>query len=358
MIRSINIKNIQSHKDTTLEFSPGINAIVGSSNNGKSAVLRALYWAVYNRPLGTDTLLSHWATDKKGNQIAPMSVTVENDNGTVTRRRTKTENQYIVNDEELNVVKTDVPTQVEELLRLSDTNIQKQQDAPFLLSLTSGQVAQYFNKTVRLDVIDKVLSNAESKRRKTMNDIKQAEELLAEFENKKEKYSWLNAVEKLLVKYDNITSKVEQNRQQIETLRQQVEEFDKCKKITAKLNSIVAVKKTVAELQKQQQALEEITARKNILTNELQKMEECRNAVYSDFKKEKTIIQKILAFDVESIKQERIKLQEQLEDFEDCRNTMQAKKKEAVELKKQLPDICPLCGAVMKNGVCYEKNER
>ena len=262
MIRSINIKNIQSHKDTTLEFSPGINAIVGSSNNGKSAVLRALYWAVYNRPLGTDTLLSHWATDKKGNQIAPMSVTVENDNGTVTRRRTKTENQYIVNDEELNVVKTDVPTQVEELLRLSDTNIQKQQDAPFLLSLTSGQVAQYFNKTVRLDVIDKVLSNAESKRRKTMNDIKQTEELLAEFENKKEKYSWLNAVEKLLVKYDNITSKVEQNRQQIETLRQQVEEFDKCKKITAKLNSIVAVKKTVAELQKQQQALEEITARR------------------------------------------------------------------------------------------------
>ena len=69
MIKSIQIKNIQSHKDTSLEFSPGINAIVGSSNNGKSAVLRALYWARYNRPLGTDTLLSHWAVDKKGNQM-------------------------------------------------------------------------------------------------------------------------------------------------------------------------------------------------------------------------------------------------------------------------------------------------
>jgi hypothetical protein len=104
--------------------------------------------------------------------------------------------------------------------------------------------------------------------------------------------------------------------------------------------------------------LGDITARKNILTNELQKMEECRKAVYPDFRKEKIIIQKIFAFDVESINHGRIKLQEQLEDFEDCRNTMQAKKKEAVELKKQLPDICPLCGAVMKNGVCYEKNER
>lgn len=356
MLSKINIQNVQSHKDTTLEFSPGINAIVGSSNNGKSAILRALYWVVYNRPLGTDTLLSHWATDKKGNQIAPMSVTVANNNGTVIRRRTKTENQYIVNNEELNVVKTDVPNQVDELLRLSDTNIQKQQDAPFLLSLTSGQVAQYFNKTVRLDIIDRVLSNAESKRRKTMNNIKQVEELLAEFKNKKEKYIWLDAVEKLLVKYDNITNKVEQNKEQIETLRQQVEEFNKCKKITAKLNSIVAVKKTVAELQKQQQIFEDIIARKNVLTNNLQKIEECRNAVYPDFKKEKTIIQKILAFDVESIEQERIELQELLEDFEDCRDTMQVKKKEVVELKKQLPDICPLCGAVMKNGVCYDEN--
>ena len=73
MIHSIKIQNIQSHKDTQLEFNPGINAIVGSSNNGKSAILRALYWVVYNRPLGTDNLLSHWAFDKKGNQLASLS---------------------------------------------------------------------------------------------------------------------------------------------------------------------------------------------------------------------------------------------------------------------------------------------
>lgn len=356
MIKKLIIQNIQSHKNTTLEFDAGINAIVGSSNNGKSAVLRALYWAVYNRPLGTDTLLSHWATDKKGNQIAPMSVTVENENGTVIRRRIKTENQYIVNNEELNVVKTDVPVQVENVLCLSDTNIQKQQDAPFLLSMTSGQVAQYFNRTVRLDIIDKVLSNAESKRRKTTNDIKQTEELLDEFQNKKQKYEWLDIVEKLLVKYENVTNKIEQNKQQIETLKQQVEEFDKCKKITAKLNSIIAVKKTIIELQKQQQIQEDVTVRKNILKDELQKMKECRETIYPDFSKEKTMIQKVLAFNIADIKQKKIELLEQLEDFEDCKNIIQTKKKEVVELKKQLPNICPLCGAVMKNGVCDEKN--
>ena len=76
MIRKLNIQNIQSHKNTELEFSPGINAIVGSSNNGKSAILRALYWVRYNRPLGIDNLLSHWACDIKGNQIAPMQATI------------------------------------------------------------------------------------------------------------------------------------------------------------------------------------------------------------------------------------------------------------------------------------------
>lgn len=52
MIKSIELKNIQSHENTRLDFDKGINVIVGSSNNGKSAILRGLYWARYNRPLG------------------------------------------------------------------------------------------------------------------------------------------------------------------------------------------------------------------------------------------------------------------------------------------------------------------
>ena len=142
MIKSIRLKNIQAHKDSKLEFDKGINAIVGTSNNGKSTIIRALNWNRYNRPLGIDTLASHWIVDDKGNLKDEMSVTIENDFGTVTRKRTKTENQYIVNDKELNVVKSDVPLDVEQILNLSETNIQNQQDSPFLLSETSGKVAE------------------------------------------------------------------------------------------------------------------------------------------------------------------------------------------------------------------------
>lgn len=352
MIKRISIQNIQSHKDTTLELSPGINAIVGSSNNGKSAILRALYWVRYNRPLGTDNLLSHWAFDKKGNQIAPMVATVENENGVVTRQRTKSENQYIVNNEELNVVKTDVPSQVEDLLCLSDTNIQRQQDAPFLLSLTSGQVAQYFNKTVRLDVIDKVLSNAESKRRKTQQEINQTDELVKEFEAKHEKYGWLEDVEKLLLKYENVSKKNAELAEQVEELQKQVEAFDYYSSIEEKYSFVTEAKKQVEKIQKLQPIISEIQNRIKIINNDLELFEDCNSRTYSSFEKQKTLISKIATFENEKLEIEIETIGSQLNKYIDSKNKIEAKKNEVVELKKQLPKTCPLCGAVMKNGVC------
>ena len=356
MIRKIKIRNIQSHKDTTLEFSPGINAIVGSSNNGKSAILRALYWLRYNRPLGTDTLLSHWAFDKKGNQIEEMSVTVENDNGVVKRARTKTENKYIINEHELNVVKTDVPKEVEGLLKLSDTNIQKQQDAPFLLSLSGGQVAQYFNKTVRLDVIDKVLSNAESKRRKASQELKQTEELLNGFEQRKNEYCWLNAVEKLIAKYDNITSKKNKNENEIILLKQQFDDYATCSNAVSKYNSVFDAKKLVDEFEQQQKILAGIAVRKNVILDKINRVKKCKKEIYPSFNEQKNLIAQINSIDVEGIREEKIALQNQLEKINCCNEEINSNNKKIKELKKQLPKVCPLCGAIMKEGVCKNEN--
>ena len=86
MIDKIKIENIQSHKNTELNLSNGINVIVGSSNNGKSAILRALYWAIYNRPLGIDTLCSHWALDDKGKQKSDMKVTITKGDDVLIRK--------------------------------------------------------------------------------------------------------------------------------------------------------------------------------------------------------------------------------------------------------------------------------
>lgn len=355
MIKKIKIQNIQSHKNTELELVPGINVIVGSSNNGKSAILRALYWVIYNRPLGIDNLVSHWAVDKKGNQIEPMSVEIENENGIVIRRRTRNENQYIVNDNELNVVKTDVPEQVEELLCFSDTNIQKQQDSPFLLSLTSGQVAQYFNKMVRLDIIDKVLTNAESKRRQMNQKINQNDELLNEYELKKEKYSWLDDVEKLITKYDNISKKNAILQNEYDLLKSQMERYDELNEIKEKYTSMIDAKKYINEIGKLSAICFNLDESIRHITISMRNLNDCK--LYPSFDVHKKIIQKIYDSDTREIESEIDYLQEKINDYEKTEIRMRNCKANALDLRKQLPETCPLCGAIMKKGVCHNEKQ-
>jgi len=64
MIKTLSIQNYQSHKDSTLEFDPGVNVIVGSTDSGKTAIIRALRWLIWNRPNG-DSFRSTWGGDTK-----------------------------------------------------------------------------------------------------------------------------------------------------------------------------------------------------------------------------------------------------------------------------------------------------
>ena len=79
MISGLLLKNFQSHKKTILHFHPGVNAIIGKSNSGKTAILRALYWIIYNRPSGI-SFVSFWNRDKKGNPIEPTLAQIINNN--------------------------------------------------------------------------------------------------------------------------------------------------------------------------------------------------------------------------------------------------------------------------------------
>lgn len=70
-ITKVKIENFQSHEDTEFDLSPGVNLIVGSSEGGKSAILRAINFALHNEPRGDDfvrmdrdeTRVSIWWSD-------------------------------------------------------------------------------------------------------------------------------------------------------------------------------------------------------------------------------------------------------------------------------------------------------
>ena len=47
-IKTVKIHDFQSHEDSFMEFEKGLNIIVGPSDSGKSAVIRAIKWALFN----------------------------------------------------------------------------------------------------------------------------------------------------------------------------------------------------------------------------------------------------------------------------------------------------------------------
>lgn len=351
MINSLEIKNIQSHKDSKLEFSPGINALVGTSNNGKSAILRALNWAIYNRPLGTEILLSNWAYDKNGKQNDEMYVKIKKGNSVLIRRKTKSENEYILNDERMEAIKTDVPESVKNFFSLSETNIQRQLDSPFLLSLSSGKIAEYFNKIVRLDIIDKVLTNAETTRRNTKNRLLGYKEEQSRLEDELKKYEWIPSVEKLIEKYKAVNSKYQNNFLEWENLSVSVEKFEEINKrdypdFSEQKEIISNIEKIDLKNEKLQEEIESLSA-------SIFNFESLSNKFNFDFDREKKAIECIENMDFNSSEIER--LEEEIEKMEYAENCIKGSSENIKALKKRLPDICPICGSKMKDGKCVEE---
>jgi exonuclease SbcC len=182
MINKIKLENFQAHKKTVVDFLPGVNCIVGKSDSGKTAIFRGLKWVAQNRPLGND-FVSHWADS--------TSVSVSTKDAEIKRKRSKTDNQYFFNADELKAFGTDVPVEVLESFSFHDVNLQQQLDAPFLLSQTPGEIAKYLNDVANLDVIDSALQNIQSTARTINSDIKTQGKNLETLVVQKQKYDWL-----------------------------------------------------------------------------------------------------------------------------------------------------------------------
>ena len=168
-IKSIRVQNIQSHKDTTLVFHKGVNAIVGITDSGKSSLYRSLDWLINNRAAGK-TFYSSWG----GDSIVDMTF---DDAVTVSRLKSKEGNAYEIaapkrKTSEFKAFKTTIPVEVSETVNMDDINLQTQLDAPFLLSSSAGDVAKVLNKVANLTSIDTSISNIRKKSLAISSDIK------------------------------------------------------------------------------------------------------------------------------------------------------------------------------------------
>lgn len=349
MIQKIIINNFQSHKYSELKLEKGVNIVMGSSNSGKTAILRALYWLVYNRPAG-DAFVSHWNADKEN---WTTSIQIWNEKDSITRRKDKNLNCYINNEESFKALRSDVPEEIQKTLNITDVNIQKQMDAPFLVSNTAGEVARFFNRIIKLNKIDTMLSEIENRRRKTNNKIKTIEIEIQDMENKIKNYTWIPTAERLIARYQKIQKQKDENYTLLYKIEKELQEYNNYIEILEDLDNLEKAEKTFKQIEK-------IFMEKENKQLEIIKLDYYLKAL----KEEEGTIKKYnlkydeienLLVDIEDFQNKKNKNEQYIEHIGlsiktciDNEKIIKNNEQEVTLLLKRLPKICPTCSQPVK----------
>ena len=272
MIEFARIIGFQSHKETELEFVPGINIIVGNSDTGKSSIVRGLFWAFTNNPSGT--AYRNW--DLKDKEMTEVT-TVFTDGKYVCRERNVGKvNQYLIGNEEgeeygpFKALRTKVPTEVSDVSKMHSVNMQAQKDKFFLLDKSPGQVAKAFNEVSNLEIMDKAIKEVNSRVRKVTSEISSVDSREAELDELIELSDWIDDCEK---EFTTIQKKKHDHEELIE----------KEESLLKIYNGIIEIEKILDELE-YVHAAEEALIKLSSKNQELSKHKEQRRILYSTLK--------------------------------------------------------------------------
>lgn len=342
MLEKIVIKNFQSHRDTELILSDGVNVIVGDTDSGKSSVLRALTWAIDNKCDDSSFI-------RRGENEVSVELTF--DDFTVERKRDK-DNIYNLTvgkkTQKFKAFKQAIPSDIVDLLNMSDVNIQSQLEAPFLLSQSAGEVAKTLNRMVDLSIIHESIS--EIKKQVLFNN-REIENISKQIEDNKillEQFGFIPALEKKVEGYECLAkeqvaleTKISDQAKLMSrfyTYRDKVDSFDEILAVEDKVNKAT---ESISKYKKQAQQIKTIaTLIDSICDNQteykrLEKLIELDPKVKEAVELVKTISK---LSDEIAITDRHYKANNRLES---------SIEKMEIEYIDAMPEECPLCGNVM-----------
>ncbi len=343
MIKGLEIHNFQSHEETTLSFDPGVNVIVGSSDCGKTAIMRALRYVCTNKPRG-EGFRSHWG----GETI----VTLEVDDVTITRYKDK-ENIYFLEDTEFRAFGNDVPEEIVTALNLDeDVNIQKQLDTPYLIPESAGYVAQHFNKMAHLEKIDLGNKNTQTLIRTAEASIKTSE---ASKKSKEEElvltYGFLPTAENLIISLEKQDTEIQRKKAEISRLKELVQLYKETKISLFEARKITGAATSVEELLTKEVHVTNKTRSYNILSDVLEALSDRATSILvgkSFIKPEKVVLLLLKKTKVLEVKGKSFSaFEDTLIEYEETEKNLKTEKKSVTSLEEEyvtrMPEECPLC---------------
>lgn len=337
----LKILNFQKHKELVIELDPKITTIVGPSDSGKSAVIRAIKWLMTNQPRGLEFI-------KHGSKFTTVMIE-DIDGHSILRQRGKDINLYTLDNQEFKAFGNDVPPDIAKIFNINYLNFQSQHDSPFWFSDTAGEVSRQLNQIVDLSKIDTTLSNIDRIHRKRKAELEVIKERKEAIRKEGRELIWvkeadkdLQRVEKLEKQYNTIV-KEHIVLQDLVTVIQQhaksIKTADTCKifaEQALKLGTAWANKLSIMnKLLKSIEQIEELNKKADMpIPPSLSSLEETSQKIQR-LQKNKRDLQIL----IDNIKEGELVICQKQENL----------LREQKELKKKLGSICPLCGNEIKS---------
>jgi exonuclease SbcC len=181
-IRSIELINFQKHSSLKIDFTSGINVLVGESGVGKSCVRRAIEWCLFNTNID--------GIRKEGTKQTSVKIILENE-AIIERIRSTSVNRYILtqgNEEKTfdSIGKT-IPEEVKDAIGLITIDVDgdelylnsaHQIALPFLFDKSPSWRMKLFNKLTGNDLLDKLFVQFNKDILKINRDVKSDTERL------------------------------------------------------------------------------------------------------------------------------------------------------------------------------------
>lgn len=191
-LKTLELRNFQSHEHTILEFVPGVNIIRGKNSCGKSAIFRAVRFLAYNRP----TQFANESLIRNGKSSCVVKATMS-DGSWVIREKGKDVNRYVVSSPlirggqvELNNFGLGVPPEVTVALGFGpltiaksegmELNLSAQGEEAFMLSETDPEIARWMYALTSLDDIRAAIDDLSLDHKRSGQSIKGHEERIAD----------------------------------------------------------------------------------------------------------------------------------------------------------------------------------
>lgn len=355
MITKIRMKNWKSHLDTSLDFSPGVNCLIGVMGSGKTSVMQAISFALFgnfpslqNRRVSLADMIMR--KPKKADKAeVSIEFSVDNDVYFVKRiigKKGTLDVEIRKNDKLLEVSSKRVTEEVEKILDMdyalfSKAVYSEQDGLDYFLRIPKGKRMEHIDNLLHVDRFAKAGENSVT----VVNKIKTLLD---------EKIRSLSVLEE-----DGVKEK-------IVNVKKELHDFQEKKKIITK--QIDYVKKRKSEIsdkiEKHKNQEEEIQKTKMMIISFEGQLKEMKESFKLKSVELKGLNEKELMKNVKDGEEILNKKQEQLEELRKKHHEMFARQKLVLESFDKIDNLgnkCPLCESEIthdrKNHLLKEKQE-